>query len=72
MLLLYHRLCGLDERLLYHLHSTMLLLYQFTQFDACLVYLFTFHYASTLSVPIMITRQPRDKFTFHYASTLSL
>ena len=77
----------------YHLHSTMLLLYQgdrrlhgasvLIYIPLCFYFIrsaqpfslfhlqFTFHYASTLSVPSSMMPVSKSKFTFHYASTLS-
>ena len=56
-----------------YLHSTMLLLYLFaTASTALLFFLFTFHYASTLSLIAPHISVQTASFTFHYASTLSV
>ena len=54
-----------------NLHSTMLLLYRNRYQNFLLGFLFTFHYASTLSTPTFNNALGINGFTFHYASTLS-
>ena len=72
MLLLY-RMCLFYSRTLTNdLHSTMLLLYRCSSTETlCNCILFTFHYASTLSICLMKWSWKEREFTFHYASTLS-
>ena len=49
----------------------MLLLYLHSEMEFYLWILFTFHYASTLSLMTFMSADYNIRFTFHYASTLS-
>ena len=71
MLLLYLSLCLAWDCISIHLHSTMLLLYLGGKVRVTREFVFTFHYASTLSSSARQGRSADRIFTFHYASTLS-
>ena len=72
MLLLYQESKIRYRIIKFNLHSIMLLLYRSPSQNIIPLYtLFTFHYASTLSLHKGSPSVLHSQFTFHYASTLS-
>ena len=72
MLLLYQTQKSAQMMLWSPLHSTMLLLYPACHYlTPPALFAFTFHYASTISTPLLVYAPFPLYFTFHYASTIS-